>query len=73
MRMFASREARLWPERLVSQADTNRRERAVVASTRAAPQPPRRAFMRLRMRAWASGVPSWKVPNSLSMGTGRLP
>ena len=26
----------------------------------------RRAFMRRRIRAWASGVPSWKVPNSLS-------
>ena len=33
----------------------------------------RRAFIRWRIRAWASGVPSWKVPNSLSSGTGRLP
>ena len=34
---------------------------------------PRWARMRSLMRAWASGVPSWKVPKSLSIGTGRLP
>ncbi len=34
---------------------------------------PRRSRMRCFMRAWAVGVPSWKVPKSLSIGTGRLP